>query len=853
MVLLLLRVTICFSQDGVRLLEKGRHLLSKIPDSTVWYANQALVLSEKNNDFQTAAKAFTLLGEAYQAKSESALSVEHYLRAINLCEQYRLDTLIGSALNGLGITYYYINDLEKSEYYIRRAADAKLKVKDYTFYSVVLTNLAGIMFYKERYDDAIALLKGAETKIKEANQEKYLASLYNSLGGAYQMKSAHPDSVLYYYLRSIEIASKWDLRENLITGYHNLGEFYFRGKEYVKSIANLRKALQLSEDGGRDRYTLALYSTLSEVYFQIGEFVKAYEMKSKELQLVKKINEAEKMRSIEELEISYQTRKREQELREQELALQASRLESERYKSRLYLIVLISLLVILGLLWFVFYQIQKRRLNQQIVQEKSKLFENIVHEIRTPLTLIQGPLQLIKKEVQQMPGGDKNLQLIEANAARLIRLVNELLDASKMEKGGYAPEHKTGDVGAMIHTIVGSFYSEAGLTKATFEIVLSSPTMICTYPSNVLEKALNNIVGNAVKFGGKGANIRVEAELVENKLVVSVSDDGPGIPAGDRDAIFTRFFRGVNGKKQSGTGIGLAFTKELLELYGGKIWFESPINGGAKFSFELPVSSISSTEEVQDVVNELPVLLVAEDDPQLLGFVRDVFSSEYNIITVSNGEDAIRLVQERIPDVVLSDIMMPGKDGLEVLRQCKTDDLTAHIPVVLFSSKNALQSKLDALQLGADAYVAKPFHPDELRYTIHNLLELRRKSQQQAIEDLRKSDLPVEDRLKSKNEFVNKAITFIMDHLSDGSYSVNELASDLCLSRSQLHRKITAFTGQSATHFIRMVRLEKSREFLASGKGNFTEVAYLCGFSSHSYFSRSYAEHFGHSPSQDMP
>jgi len=151
------------------------------------------------------------------------------------------------------------------------------------------------------------------------------------------MKSAHPDSVLYYYLRSIEIASKWDLRENLITGYHNLGEFYFRGKEYVKSIANLRKALQLSEDGsedgGRDRYTLALYSTLSEVYFQIGEFVKAYEMKSKELQLVKKINEAEKI-SIEELEISYQTRKREQELREEELALQASRLESERYKSR---------------------------------------------------------------------------------------------------------------------------------------------------------------------------------------------------------------------------------------------------------------------------------------------------------------------------------------------------------------------------------------------------------------------------------------------------------------------------------------------------------------------------------------
>ncbi|MNU83290.1 Sensor histidine kinase TodS [compost metagenome] len=359
---------------------------------------------------------------------------------------------------------------------------------------------------------------------------------------------------------------------------------------------------------------------------------------------------------------------------------------------------------------------------------------------------------------------------------------------------------------------------------------------------------MSNLIGNAVKYCPANTEIQVVSQIDNNQLLIRVSDTGPGIPKKEQKKVFRRFFRGKHTSDVSGTGIGLSLVKELVDLSRGTIALQSS-SSGTTFVVSIPVQEVSNVADSTLPNDGVPILLLAEDDPDTAAFSISVLKEDFHIIHAKNGQQAMDLIRENLPDIVLSDVMMPEKDGIELLQEIRSNELTNHLPLVLFSAKASLESRLQGLQHGADAYVSKPFSPEELKLTIRNLFQTVQRNKD-AYKDSIDSEKTFEERIKSQNAYVNKVIDCIVKHIDDSEYSVNELSDDMAVSRSQLHRKLAALTGFSTTNFIRMIRLEKAKDLLLNQDGNITEIAYKCGFSSQSYFTKSFTEYFGKSPSQ---
>jgi signal transduction histidine kinase/DNA-binding response OmpR family regulator len=828
----------------------SQHWKDIFSDSALFYANQALSIGRQQQDLVLSARALAHLGEIKQLQSDFQQSIDYYFEAIEIAEKIDNQKLLGSFYNGLGISFFYINDLEKAEYYIGKAADNKLALGDHTYYSILTTNLANIFFYNGKYDEAIALLKNAEGVLIEKNQGYYLSSLYNSLGGVYQQGLNDLTTAKFYYEKSLHIAIEDNILQNIISGYHNLGILEMLQNNHQEAIGNLNKAKEYALKTDNIVFVTEVYKTLSEAHEKVGDYKNAFLYRGLQMQNKDSILRADKQKAVEELEFRFQNTKKQQQIQLQQQEIQEAKLIAERQKNRTYLIVLIASTLLLLSLFVIFYVMQKRKTIQLLAQEKSKIFENIVHEIRTPLTLINGPLQLVKAKMSKDSAMLENVQMIEHNSEKLVRLVNELLDVSKLDKGQYALAFQIGDIGLFVDSVIQGFSSE--IKQKNLELIWEIPTEIKTlrFASNAYEKIISNLLGNAIKYSPSGAKIRVKLSQEGEYTVLTLADEGPGIPDKEKEKIFERFYRLSSHESVKGTGIGLSIVKDLVDLLKGEITLISQQNKGTTFEVRIPFEFVQETAlEEQELADNNPLILIVDDEEDILKFVGEVLRPDFNIVTAKNGEEGLQKVMDRLPDIVLSDVMMPIKDGIQLITEVKSNPLTNHIPVILFSSKASLENRLKGLSVGADVYLPKPFSPDELKLIAKNLYQTIKNAQQEFREEL-KSEKPFEARILSNNEYVNKGIQFVIKNISNEDYSVNELAADMCISRSQLHRKLTTLTGFSATNFIKMIRLEKAKDLLKENWGNVTEIAYECGFSSQSYFTKSFTEYFGVSPTK---
>jgi signal transduction histidine kinase/DNA-binding response OmpR family regulator len=827
------------SADGLRTaelhLEMATYFLDQNPDSAIFYSQKAAKTGKEINSHVIIIRSFAKIGEAYQKQSMIKEAITYYLKGLELAERHDEKSLAGTIYNGIGVCYFYQNDLKKAEKYLKLAAQAKKEAKDYQYYAFISVNLASLQIANQSYTKAIKTLKEAEKILVKNRQQQYLATVYNSIGAAYQ--AVKPDSCLYYYQKGLDQAVKYKDIVNQMTTYQNIGDYYLEKKNYGLAINFMLKAIEVNDQRPEDQYKPALYGRISLAYESVGDFKNAYKYKNIENETRKRLSLIQKQKDAEELEVKYQTEKKEKEI-------QLNKQEIEKGKTQRNQIIFAALLIVI-ITGFVFYLIfQRKKITQQFEQEKLKLFENIFHEIKTPLTLIEGPVQLMKQQPDTK--NEEQLLLIERNAKKLTRLVNELLDASKLGKGNYQLDYTTGNPADFIDDIVKGFSAEAQ-SEGIPIINQSFSEGHYSFPSNVLDKILSNLIGNAIKYCPKGSEIHIKSKIEGNTLVIEVGDNGLGIPKNEQKKVFHRFFRGRQSSGTNGTGIGLSLVKELVNLANGAIHLQSSPSG-TLFTITMPIQEAQLHSPAMQK-ESMPLLLLAEDDADTAAFTISVLRDNFNIIHVKNGQEAIGRIREELPDIVLSDIMMPEKDGIQLLKEIRYDELLNHIPVILFSAKASLKSRLEGLEQGADAYIAKPFSPDELKFTLNNIFTTisRNKDRYQAAI---KSSKTFEERIKSDNSYVNKIIGHIVTNIGSHEYSVNELASDMAVSRSHLHRKLVSLTGFSASNFIRMIRLEKAKDFLQAGDGNISEIAFKCGFSSQSYFTKSFTEHFGESPSQ---
>lgn len=818
-------------------LELAKCFLQKELDSSQYYNLRARKIAKEYNDHVSEIRSYSAQGEVYQRKSQLKESIASYLKGLSLAEKHQEHSLAGTIYNGLGVCYFNLNDIKKAEHYMKLAANSKRKAKDYQYFAIISTNLAGLQIMQQSFDQSIETLKDAEKTLIKNKQEHYLSTVYNSLGAAYQ--SVQPDSCVYYYNRCILFANKYKDLQGKMNALQNLGDFYFSLKKYDLAVKFMKQAIATNDLRPEDANKPALYKRISSLYDTIKDYKNAYYYKKLESEAYERIFSIEKQKEIEELEIKYESEKKERLIQQ---GKQALALKNNQQHQLIFGAV--ALFMLAGFVTSIL--LQKRKIERAFEQEKLKLFENIFHELRTPITLISGPIQVLKKEIKQ----SDEIELLERNTQRLVQLVDELLDAAKLGKGSFQLTYVSGSVQEFVEQVTKQFENEANSKSIQLIFEKDEITTFHVFPRNVLDKILTNLIGNALKYCPENATVKVQSFIQDQQLSIAIADNGPGIPKRDQKKVFHRFYRGKQMNHIAGTGIGLSLVKELVDLVQGSIQMKSDASG-TTFTVDLPLKVVEQVDEIDVTIenNDKPLLLLVEDDTDTAAFTMSILKNDYAIIHLKNGQQAIEFMREQLPDIVLSDVMMPKKDGVALLQEVRSDEMLNHVPFILFSAKSALENRLKGLKHGADSYISKPFAPEELLFTLKNVLETIERNKlvySKAVQ----SGSTFEDRIKSNHAYVNKVISFIVQNMEDANYSVNELANDLAVSRSQLHRKLVALTNYSTTNFIRIIRLEKAKDMLLNGEGNITEIAFKCGFNSQSYFTKSFTEYVGKSPSQ---
>lgn len=548
----------------------------------------------------------------------------------------------------------------------------------------------------------------------------------------------------------------------------------------------------------------------------------------------------------------------------------------------LYVVILATLLVISRRMLIarmkyrneIQYERMEREKSDELYNIKIRFFTNISHELRTPLTLILSPLeQLMNKEND--PGKLKILNTIKKNSDRLLKMVNQVLDLRKIESGSDKLTIQNSDILVVLNKVMMDFESIAERKNINLRFNSDQESLEMWFDLEKVEKILFNLLSNAIKFTPSGGEVEVNLTQNGKYVELKVSDTGPGIPAEYQNRIFERFVNvRINDENvQQGTGIGLSLVKAFAEEHNGKVYFKTKQNKGTTFFVLLPMNkdllpdsgivndqkppeieisfhnspSSESTSDGDSENGKSSTVLVVEDDPDMRAFIADALRTEYDLLVAENGKEGLALALKKLPDMIISDVMMPEMDGIEMCEKLKDDVRTSHIPIVLLTAKTGIENKMDGISQGADDYIEKPFRLDFLLLRVKKLIE-QRVSLREAFMTNKVLE-PSEINVGSVDrDFLEKLVKTIEDDIDNPDLNVKRLSETVGLSHTNLYRKIKGLTGLTATEFIRNTRLKRAAQLLKNKELNVTDVMYMVGFSHRSYFTRSFKEFFGVSP-----
>jgi signal transduction histidine kinase/DNA-binding response OmpR family regulator len=508
---------------------------------------------------------------------------------------------------------------------------------------------------------------------------------------------------------------------------------------------------------------------------------------------------------------------------------------------------------------------------QRVNDMNMRFFANISHEFRTPLTMISGPVGLLEKTEYLKPQEHKLVDTIKWNAARMLKLVNQLMDFNKLENDALRLKVSRQDLVALAEQTLAMFR----ITMAEKHITLQTEGLEDTLPAVVdpdkVDKVLSNLLSNAVKYTPEGGTIGLKLDTDGEKITFEVSDNGPGIPEDQLERIFERYFQ-VEDHHNYGTGIGLYFARRLMQLHHGSIHAEN-LPQGVKFIAEFPAKDIYKPEEHVEIQQMQQVLfpvgesaeaatqehentiLLVDDDSGIVNYLKLLLSPSYNILYAYNAEAALKQLEEHKPDLILSDVAMPGMDGYELCRRIKADAEICHLPVILVTAKTTTDEQIAGLNTGADAYVTKPFDPEYLQALIRSQLENRARirgiiANATTTEEIQEAQA---DALNQQDKALMDRLYAIMEEeLSNEELNINKFTEMMYMSRTKLYYKIKGLTGETPNAFFKKYKLNRAAEMLKSGNHNISEVSDLTGFSSPTVFTRNFRAQFGKTPSEFM-
>ena len=839
--------------------------------------DKCLTVALELDDMAIVPDTYIAMGNIYFRQNELNKSLRYFLKADSLHTSRTVrPEIIGAGFQSMAGVYAGLKDYDKAEEFYLKANNEyeKLPIDASYFFRTTDWHLGEVYYHKKRYYEADSLLSSSFEFFTKIQDNAAAAEISVYLGLVNIERKEYTDAESY-------LQNGFQLHEKMNNAYESaraaleLGKLYNQLNEPPKAIRFLERAMVQTPDTTNNISLIteeALFE-LAQAYHLNGNSSHAFVTLQESIRIKDSLNALQNLASVREIEEKYQNEKQEQQIAL--LNSEKDLIEQRRINQRNLLLGGLGITTLVGI--FLFFQIRNRQKTNRKLREldglKSNFFANISHEFRTPLTLISGPLEKRLDADSTTPTDRKEFEMMQRNSTRLLGLVDQLLDLSKLESGKFQIKVSSSDLGNLIRALGESFQFKAKANAITFTMEVEDLKEVW-FDKDVFEKILTNLLSNAFKYTQRTGKVALAAREENGYMLLEVENSPTStVPASLKD-MFDRFYQGDT--HAEGVGIGLSLVKELVEIHKGTISVSQPGENALRFSIKIPVSKndYSSEEigtspgsafiskvpgsdgEVQDEpewVSDLEqeqrdIILVVEDNQDVRQLIQTTFDNDYRVIEAEDGDSGIDAALNYIPDLIISDIMMPGTDGLELCERLKNDERSSHIPIVLLTAKAGEEDQYKGLSTGADAYVTKPFNLKLLKTRIEKLIESRKLLRDRYSQELilKPKDIAIVDL---DEQFLEKVQKVMDTNLTESDFSVQEFSEAVGMSRMQLHRKLKALTGLSASEFVRSQRLKLAASLLRSSKAQVSEIGYQVGFNDPSYFTKCFKEAYGCSPS----
>ncbi len=842
----------------------------------------ALLLAEKSRNnketayFEIIADVF--LGLINDELNYYNLSILYYQKADsinNALQPENFQNYKGAIYGNTFIVFLKLKDYEKAEKYLNKAKKLHTD-KNSEQYNIVKQNYGYLEVERENYQVALDILIKTKQYFKTKNELYHQGESSFLLGRAY-FGLADYTLAKNNFNESLEIFQTIGDSLSIGLSHKYLGDTYLNNPtNFQNAKTNLTKALYIFNNlDSYDNQINALQS-LSKLMQLKNNYKEAFKYQKRKDSINNVFQKLIRQRNIYEIETQFQTKQKEKEI--VILKTQGELLEQQK-KSQLYLLLTgVFVLLVSGVFMFFQYKskIKTNKNLRELDEVKSNFFTNISHEFRTPLTLIKGPinLQLKKKELQ--PGDRENFEMINRNTDRLLYLVDQILNISKIESGNLSLNISKNYLLPFVGTLIDGFSFLAKEKNVTITNISSDTNIETWFDISFVENIVLNLMSNALKYTPKDGFILTHSLIKNNQLYFEIKNTGVPLSKEELDSIFNRFYQ--TNTNNRGIGLGLALVKELVQAHKGTMTISNEKDKWTVFKVRFPINKeayilneINSNSDTNTVISKInpptendfihlddddliyeetnPTLLIVDDNTDILQFVSSLFTNSFTILTAKDGEEGELKAFKYIPDLIISDVMMPIKDGFELCNSLKTDQRTSHIPIILLTAKAGDENEFVGIENGADDYITKPFNDELLKLKVKKLLETRKKLQEHFSQEL--ILIPKNIEINTTEEtFLRNIQSILNNNLIEPDFSIEKFSKAVGLSRMQLHRKLKALTGYSASEFIRTQRLKLAAQLLIQSNINISQVGYSVGFNDHAYFSKCFKKEFNCSPTE---
>lgn len=842
-------------------------------DSAKYYYQKSLPFAYKIKDHYKLGRIYNELGVVCRKTDRNEEAVNYFVSSINTTKFS--NNLYGKAIaeNGIGNIYLVQKEYQKALSYFRESLKYGFSSDNKYHLEISYGNLGEAFLYLQEADSAIYYINKSLELAKFRGNPIGEGICYQLLGQVKMFQNEYENADVYF-VKALDLQRKRKDKRYLSTILIQHGNVCSKLKRYNEAEKDLLEGRLISNEIHSIDNLIFANKVLYEIYYATGRFREASDALLLNKNYTDSLYNSESVRVMNNLEFKYQSESKTNQI---ELLNARNQLigESKKMQRNQFGV----LLLLFGGLAAFFYYLYKNKQKvsrelQSINKMKSKFFSSISHEFRTPLTLIKGPVEKHLTRAHSKEEQDE-MKLILRNSERLLSLVDQLLDLSKIDAGHFTITAQQGDLATLLKGISNSFTYQATEKRINYKLEINESGVVW-FDTNIVEIIITNLLSNAFKFVPGNGNVEMKLDGFEDHIKITVSNSGCALTKEELSHIFDRFYRAGENETQ-GTGIGLSLVKELCTLYRVPIRVSCTNSQIIQFELQLPTSKehfkakeisllpieikeiqldeansdIDIDVESEEKLADLPVLLIVEDNFDMRKYIKTYFVHHYKILEAEDGEAGIQMAIDHIPDLIISDVMMPKVGGVELCTCLKADVKTNHIPIILLTAKVGDVNELEGLKSGADDYIVKPFNAQALIVKVERLIATRKEMQKKFQKELVISPLGIV--FQSEEEKFAKTLQEVLEkHLPNPDFTVDQFCEVSLMSRTQLHRKLKALTGLSATAFIRTQRIKMASEILLKPDVTISDVCFSTGFNDTSYFSKCFKEIQGCTPSEYM-